>query len=134
MFDDFDELFNRFFSDKGDKNESDEAKRTRRLIDRLNNFDDMNLEGFNPYENDLGEPDEVETYEEKGYTFQRSTWNLESGSIVKVEMVSLPTDGEFEPKVNKKLTLQEKLEIALECEDYEEAIKLRDEINQKKVK
>ena len=129
MIDDFDELFNRFFGNKGDKNEGDEGKKARRLIDRLNNFDDMDLSGFNPYENDLGEPDEIITYEEKGYTFQKSIWNLEAGSIVKVEMVSTPMDGDYEPKVNEKLTLEERLEIALECEDYEEAIKLRDEIN-----
>ena len=84
MIDDFDELFDKFFNDKGDKNKS---KKIRSLIDRLNSFDDVNPTRFNPDENELGEPDEVETYENKGHTFKRSTWNLKEGSIVKIEIL-----------------------------------------------
>lgn len=133
MIEDFDELYNRFFGDKV-KGDSDEMKKAKKLIDNLNDFDDANMSGFNPYENDLGEPDEVETFEEKGYQFQRSTWNLKEGQIVKVEMVSSPLDVGFTSHIKKKLTLEEKLEIAVKNEEYEEAVKLRDEINSKKGK
>jgi len=128
---DFDELFNNFFNNEGDNNEGNKDKKSRNLIDRLNNFEDENFPGFNPHENELGEPDKVETYKDKGYTFKRSTWELESGSIVKMEMISAPMDIGVNPRVKKKLTLDAKLEIALEDEDYEEAIRIRDKINKK---
>jgi len=127
MFEDFDELYDRFFGGKG-KGDSDEEKKAKRLIDNLNNFDDANVDGFNPFESDLGEADEVETFDENGYTFQRSVWNLKEGQIVKVEMVSSPMDVGFTPRVKKKLTLEDKLEIAVKNEEYEEAARLRDKI------
>tara|TARA_R110001606_G_scaffold130253_2_gene265597 strand:+ start:318 stop:719 length:402 start_codon:yes stop_codon:yes gene_type:complete len=129
MIDDFDELFDKFFNDKGDKNKS---KKIRSLIDRLNSFDDVNPTRFNPDENELGEPDEVDTYEDNGHTFQRSTWNLKQGSIVKIEILESNIDIGFDSTVNKKLTLDEKLEIALECENYEEAIIIRDKMKKNK--
>lgn len=128
---DFDELFNNFFNNEGDNNEGNKDKKSRNLIDRLNKFEDENFPGFNLHENELGEPDKVDTYKDKGYTFKRSTWELESGSIVKMEMISAPMDIGVNPRVKKKLTLDAKLEIALEDEDYEEAIRIRDKINKK---
>jgi len=126
---DFDELYNEFFGGKG-KDDDDEMKRAKKLIENLNNFDDADIDGFNPYENELGEADEVHTFIENGYTFKKSTWNLEEGQVVKVEMTSSPMDIGFTPK--KKLTLEEKLSLAIENEEYEEAAILRDNINLKK--
>lgn len=128
---DFDELYNEFFGGKG-KGDNDKIRKAKKLIENLNNFDDANVEGFNPYENELGEPDEEEIFEENGYKFLKSIWNLEQGQVVKVEMIASPMDTGFTPK--KKMSLEDKLAIAVENEDYEQAVIIRDMISKKKDK
>ena len=154
MFENFDDLFDEFFRDKprrvrkpkntledlfkdlrkemwefGDKEELDKMKN---LADKLNNFEDLHGEDMdNPHEKELGEPDEVITFEEGGYVFEKKIWNLKYGQMVKVNMVITPYDADFDPVNKKKLSLEDKLEIALQEERYEEAAKIRDEIDKR---
>jgi hypothetical protein len=128
MFNEFDDLFDKYFN-----NNDDPFKRMRNLVNRLNDFESIDDNGGNPHERELGEPDEVTEFNENGYTFRRSVWDTEGGSIVKVEMVSSPLDIGFTAKRDKNgLSLDAKLKIAIENEDYEKAAELRDKINGKK--
>lgn len=129
MFEDFDSLFNRYFGNRDDEDEH--MKKMKKLVDRLNNFDDVTGDAANNLQDrELGEPDEEIYFEENGYSFKKSVWNIEGGSIVKVEMVSSPLDnmGREPRHVKRKLSLQDQLELAVKEERYEDAAKLRDEI------
>jgi hypothetical protein len=94
----------------------------------------------------LGDPDETETSEEDGKTIDKSTWNTEFGQVTRIS-IGGPNDMDldgisdlFRKKLglggnkNKNLTFEDKLEIALENEDYLEAARLRDKISAKKNK
>jgi hypothetical protein len=124
MFNDFDDLFDDFFGKKS----NDPLKGMRDLINKLNDFSELNDDTTNPYESELGEPNEVTEFEENGYKFKRSVWETEHGSIVKVEMIHSPLDTGFTPKTKKKISLEDRLAIAIEEERYEDAAKIRDEI------
>ncbi len=128
MFEDFDELYERYFGKKNKFEENDEMKKMKNLVDKLN-FEDIT--GEESSEDELGEPNECVTFEENGYTFEKCIWNLEHGTVVKVQMISSPMDTGFINKPTKK-TLDERLAIAIEEERYEDAAKLRDEINARK--
>jgi hypothetical protein len=122
MFDDLDSLFNDFFG--SDEEIRKEFERLKGIVDNLNYFENLNGE-MSFEEEELGEPDETITYTENGYTFEKSIWNLEHGSIVKVQMISSPLDTgftlkDFKDKYNPKgLTLEQKLKFAIEDERYE---------------
>lgn len=162
MFENFDDLFDKFFGDKGDsykgkdqpksdktkkldnlfnelmdelKNqfESDnEFSKMKELANKLNNFEDLHGDHMdNPHEKELGEPDEIITFEQNGYVFEKKIWNLKHGQMIKVNMVITPYDADFDPVNKKKLSLEEKLEIALQEERYEDAAKIRDEIQKR---
>jgi len=125
----FDELYNDFFSGRNknkDKDNDDPFERMRKLVNSLNNFNEIDSDGTNPLEEDLGVPDESYEFEENGYTYVKRVWNLEHGSVVKIEMVDSPLDIGFTPK--KKLSIEDKLELAVQEERYEDAAKLRDKI------
>lgn len=124
MFDDFDSLFNDFFNERKDNS----IDRLKKIIDSLNNPIDSEGDSFK--EEDLGEPTSVIEYTENGYTFKKSIWELEHGSIVKVEMVSSDLDSGFRNN-DVVLSLEEKLELAIKDERYEDAAKIRDEIKLK---
>jgi hypothetical protein len=106
MFEDFDELFEDFFNQR--KN-------------RISSFDELFNEMFIEDDSDLGLPDKVLEITENGTSFTKSIWNTPLGYIVKVELSE-----------DKDMSLEEKLKAAIECENYEEAAKIRDEI--KKIK
>jgi hypothetical protein len=164
MFENFDDLFDEFFGGKprrvrkpkkdlsdffkelrkemeGDKEEWD---RMKNLADKLNNFEDLHGEHMdNPHEKELGEPDEVITFEENGYVFEKRIWNLKHGQMVKVNMVFSPLgdnegyDGSdivdnFRDIVfgGKKRSLSEQLELAVKEERYEDAVAIRDKMKE----
>jgi hypothetical protein len=141
MSENFDDLFDKFFSNNG---EDAHMKRMRKLQEKLNKFDDKNGEVENPYEEELGEPDEVTRFNEGPYVFEKKVWHLEHGHMVKVDMVFSPLDSVDESesdivgdmgdiifggkKRNRKQRLETQLESALEEERYEDAAYIRDKI------
>ena len=85
-------------------------------------------ESSDNFGNDLGEPKSVSRYEENGYTFEKTEWENQYGTIVSVEMISSP----FETSgIKKELQLEKQLILAVDEERYEDAAKIRDEINKK---
>jgi hypothetical protein len=131
-FDDFESLFEKYFGkSKRSEIDSEELDNFAEMIEKLNEItDSFNLTdgGFDPDEDKLGEPDKIIFFEENGFSFQKTTWNVEGGQIVKVEMISTPID---KPK---SVNYEKNLKLAIEAEDYEEAAKLRDIINSDKNK
>ena len=135
MFDNFDEfesLFEKYFGkSKRSEINSEELDSFAEMIEKLNDLtDSFNLteSGFEPDEDDLGDPDKVVFFDENGFSFRKTTWNVDGGKVVKVEMISSPID---EPK---QISHEEQLKLAVESEDYEKAAKLRDIIRDKKNK
>ncbi len=131
-FDDFESLFEKYFG-KSEETEYnyDELNKFNEMIEKLNELtDSFNLTdgGIEPDEDELGDPDKVIFFEENGFSFQKTTWNVEGGQIVKVEMISSPIDNP------NSVSYEEQLKLAIETEDYEEAAKLRDIISDDKNK
>ena len=121
MFEDFDELFESYFNKRKNKMSSfDEL--FNEMFFKLNKSYLLN-EKFKEDDSDLGPPDKVLEITENGTSFTKSIWNTPLGYIVKVE---LSEDKE------KDMSLEEKLKAAIECENYEEAAKIRDEIKKMK--
>lgn len=130
MIDGFDELFDKFF---GNRKNDDKKNKIDDLINQLNNFKDITGKDINE-DKELGEPDIVEQYTKDGVTYEKKTWDIDGGKIVKVEIKSeksnsitgLPTT--IRPSRFKQSSLEEQLEYAINIEDYEKAVELRDEI------
>jgi hypothetical protein len=116
MFDNFDESFN-----KGDENNENLQKFIKTLMNMRESLK-------NDDESELGEPKLVSRYEDGGYTFERTEWENEHGTIVKIEMVGSPLETSG---IKKELPLQKQLELAVTEERYEDAARIRDEINKK---
>ena len=132
MFENFDDLFNDFMDGK---NEDPHLKRMRDLQARLNDFDDKEGDIVNPHEDELGEPDEVIEFSEGEYIFEKKIWNLEHGTMIKVDMISSPLDASISGiKISKpeKRNLSQELELAVREERYEDAVAIRDKINKPK--
>jgi len=72
----------------------------------------------------LGEPNSIEHFEENGLFYERQTWHLPTGNLVKIIISETPNS----PSKPEK-SLEEQLKDALENEDYILAAKLRDELN-----
>lgn len=134
----FDDLFNKFFGrkreeKKEEKNESfDDAKarNMKGLIDMLSKFEDVtNMAGSNQFDEEMGEPDKIEYYEEDGMYFQKKTWKVFGGEMVKVIASDEPIN---EESFEKTKSLQEQLEEAVANEDYEKAAFIRDEMAKEK--
>lgn len=132
MREDFDSLFNKFFGKKKRLDSFDEEQDMQPiddLIDKLNSFHVVTEDTQNSiYEKDLGEPDEIERYEEDGYVFEKMVWYVNGGTVIKVNMITTPFDVENIYEVEDKLYLQQKLDMAVNEERYEDAVILRDKI------
>lgn len=116
MFDNFDESFN-----KGNENNENLQKFIKTLMNMRESLK-------NDDESELGEPKLISRYEDGGYTFERTEWENEHGTIVKIEMVGSPLETSG---IKKELPLQKQLELAVTEERYEDAARIRDEINKK---
>lgn len=134
MREDFYSLFNKFFG-KNKRfdpfNEEDSMQPIDDLIDKLNSFHVVapNMIEDN-HEKDLGEPDEIEKYEEDGYVFEKMVWYVNGGTVIRVNMITTPFDVENIGEVEDKLYLQQKLDMAVNEERYEDAAILRDKIKE----
>ena len=138
----FDDLFNRFFGGKRNQKKNkkeeisdfDEAKNDniKKLIEMLDSMEEVtNSETAKQIDDNLGEPDRVEYYEEKGMFFEKKVWRVFGGEMVKV----IISDEPFEVKKNEPtLTLKEQLDEAIKNEDYEIAANIRDAIKKEEKK
>jgi hypothetical protein len=138
----FDDLFNRFFGGKKNQKKNkkeeisdfDEAKNDniKKLIEMLDSMEEVtNSETAKQIDDNLGEPDRVEYYEEKGMFFEKKVWRVFGGEMVKV----IISDEPFEVKKNEPtLTLKEQLDEAIKNEDYEIAANIRDAIKKEEKK
>ena len=141
MSENFDDLFDKFFN-KGE--EDPHLRKMKKLQDELNKFDDKNGKLENPFEGELGEPDEVTRFNEGPYIFEKKVWHLETGHMVKVDMVFSPLDSVDESDIvdnlrdiistgkkrNGKERLETQLDLCLADERYEDAAYFRDKIKQ----
>ena len=124
----FDELFNEFFANRKQTSSPfhDELKK---IIDMFSNPKTIENLGTS-IDDELGEPTSVEEFTKDGLLFKRLIWETPHGKFMKV-VVSDVLPEEPEKPVRQK-SLQEQLDDALEIEDYELAIHLRDEIKKNK--
>jgi len=125
----FDELYGEFMKgiikvkieqDKIDKSE------TQEILDMLSSVEDLEEEI-----NKLGDPDKIEFFNEDEVFYEKRTWKTKYGDLVKI-IISDEPNIRLAPKPKK--TLQSQLDEAIENEDFEKAVELRDKINQKKLK
>lgn len=131
----FDELFNAFF-EKPQETTFNHIEKIMEVIRNAQSIDD--IENINDViYNELGEPDNVEDLTENGIVFRKLTWYRPDGNHVEV-IVSGMDENQICNITNETSddlkSLEEQLEEAVKNEDYDLAIKLRDEINPKKVK
>ena len=132
----FDELYDEFFGgDKPKKSRRSKKKpdtgklgeEMKRMIESLSKFRQItDADEQFEIDNEYGPADKVEFFTEDDLFFKRSTWVVEDGEIVKLEVSDTPFDVE-EPK-----SLEELLQEALEVENYELAAEIRDEMNKNK--
>lgn len=121
LFDDFNNFFGEF-----DKNSINDFEK---FIEKI-----MNLRNSlkNDNESLLNEPLSVERFNQDGYTFEKTIWKTENGLVTKIEMVDTPFEQKEKPIVKERLDeipLEVQLVRAIEEERYEDAAKIRDEIN-----
>jgi len=132
----FDELFEKFFNEKMPNdnifnNESFKIDKIKKIIETLGNF--KNINEHEDISNNLGEPSEIHEYEEDGILYKKLIWDVPNGKYVKI----IISENEFKSDdiklntSNKKLTLEEQLKKAVDNENYELAVKLRDKIKSK---
>ena len=117
----FDDLFNEFFNFKRRNGITPIQEEIKRIIDSLSSFNQIDQNRMEQYSEELGEPDEIHKHEKNGVIIEKSIWNTPHGQIVKV----IVTDKSDKPK---EKSLEEQLKEAVEAENYELAIKLRDQI------
>jgi hypothetical protein len=138
----FDDLFNQFFGGERNKknNEGKEPldfnkakdENIKKLIDMISNMEEItDSETAGQIDEKLGEADRVEYYEEDGMYFEKKTWKVFGGEMVKVIMSDEPFDVK---KEESTLTLQEQLEEAVKNEEYEIAANIRDAIKKEEKK
>lgn len=137
----FDDLFNQFFGGERNKkkNEGDEPldfnkakdENIKKLIDMISNMEEItDSETADQIYEQLGEADRVEYYEEDGMYFEKKTWKVFGGEMVKI----IVSDEPFVKKKEPTLTLQEQLEEAVKSENYEIAANIRDLIKKEEKK
>lgn len=132
----FDDLFNEFFKGRNENPLQDEISKIIQALSMYNahELDEKDFE--NQVDANLGEPDEVTERIEDGLLYKKMVWNTPQGQFVKI-IVSDAPNGESLEFEDIDLTpvapsLAEQLEAAVEAEDYDLAIKLRDQIKKDK--
>lgn len=114
------------------KEATDKLDGLEKIIENLFNFKDLTNNPIKfDMEADLGKPDKVERFVEDGFTFEKKTWHKEKGDFVLVEMVENPINVKKKHIVKQK-SLEERLQDAINDENYELAAKIRDLIKESK--
>jgi len=135
----FDELYDDFFK-KNKKKSLDlpklsinfDANKLINLLDKFAVLDNIDKDTEKSLDDSLGEPDIVEFFVEDGLYHEKRSWNTPNGVLVKLIVTDKPSKASIE-----KVPLEELLEIAVESENFEEAIRLQKQIkkqNKKKPK
>lgn len=132
----FDDLFNEFFKRNNIRPEDriNEAMKqhAQRMIDMFSHFseltDDDRLE--KQIDEQFGKPDKIECFNEGDLFIERRTWHTSQGDIIKTVVMDDPSLPRQAPVTIKML--QDKLNAALENEEYEKAAAIRDEIKKRK--
>jgi cysteinyl-tRNA synthetase len=117
------------FFDKFNRRSLDFEKFMERIMNLKNSLK-------NDDESNLGEPISVETFNQDGYTFEKTTWKTEDGLVTKIEMVGTPFEQRERPIIKERIDevpLEVQLARAIEEERYEDAAKIRDEIKNNKI-
>lgn len=123
----FDELFSDFFNRNNPKDDEifkkirEEAKK---IIESINNFDDISNKTEEEMEELLGKPDVIETYFDGFIYYERKVWHTKNGDIV----VLTASQNPFEEQ--KEKSLEEQLQDAIDSEEYEKAAEIRDKIKE----
>lgn len=115
----FDKIYGEFFGSK---------KKIKEIIKNIINFRFMNVENYTSSDDYMftTKPDHIERFNEGPFKFEKRIWIKENGDkIIQVLMVD-----EYDTEV-EEVDLEKQLTNALEVEDYDTAIKLRDMINKK---
>lgn len=140
----FDDLFNEFFNRKRN-NQSSINEEVKKIIESLMNYKKSQVEKFDEaIEEELGEPDEIIDHVRDGMNFRKMIWYTPHGNFVKIivtdiepDPVPTPPEPTPDPFANRKKhskSLEQRLKEAVEAEDYELAIVIRDEIKRNKRK
>lgn len=132
----FNDLYNEFFNGGGKKPINPFHEEIKKLIESIANFKNIENESMLEKEIDkeLGKPSVIETRIEGDLEFKKLTWHTPTGSFVKIIVSDVNADNK-ETEKQKEKSLEEQLKEAVESENYELAIELRDRIkNSKKTK
>lgn len=130
----FDDLFNDFFGRRRNDYSSINEE-LKKIMESLMNFKKVQNEVLGEaIQSELGEPDQIIDHVEAGMNFRKMIWNTPQGQFVKIIVTDVD---DTEPLVQRKKhskSLEQRLKEAVDAEDYELAIQLRDEIkaNRKK--
>ena len=96
----------------------------KKIIESLTNFSKVSPEELNDGVYELGEPSEIEEIVKDGLQFKKITWDTPKGKYIKIVVSDVDPE-----EIEEEKSLQEQLNDAVESEDFELAIKLRDQIN-----
>ena len=130
----FDDLFNDFFNEQsnGKKFIDPIHEEIKKLMEALSNYkktENLDAEGMiaDKLGINLDEPTSTEEIIEEGMRFTKLTWDTPKGRFVKIVVTDVLADAPVTRETKK--TLDEQLQEAVDNENYELAIKLRDQIN-----
>jgi len=115
----FDKIYTEFFGNK---------KKIKEIVKNIVNFRFMDVENYSSSDDYMftTKPDHIERFNEGPFKFEKRIWIKEDGDkIIQVLMVD-----EYDSEV-EEVDLEKQLTNALEVEDYDTAIKLRDMTNKK---
>jgi excinuclease UvrABC helicase subunit UvrB len=140
----FDDLFNEFFNRRR-SNPTSINDEIQKIIESLMSFQPTKVKTHDEsVEAELGEPDEIIEHTEMGMNFKKLIWNTPEGRFVKIVVTDVepfpptPPPPDEDPLTVKRKkhskSLEQRLKEAVEVEDYELAIELRDEIKKSRRK
>lgn len=137
----FNDLYDEFFNRRR-KVANPLHDELKKLIETIANFKTIQNESMLEKEIDkeLGKPSSIETRVENGILYKKLVWNTPYGNFVKIIVSDVdpvnpsedPHDPNYPAPRKKEKSLDEQLREAVEAENYELAIELRDKIKASK--
>lgn len=130
----FDDLFNDFFGRRRNDYSSINEE-LKKIMESLMTYKKVQNEMLGEaIQSELGEPDQIIDHVEEGMNFRKMIWNTPHGQFVKIIVTDV--DETEKPTQRKKhsKSLEQRLKEAVDAEDYELAIQLRDEIKSSRKK
>ena len=138
----FDELFNDFLRRCKKKSQKPsepsnnfDAIKLINLLDKISILNNVDEDTEKSLDISLGNPDKIEYYMEDDLYCEKRSWNTPNGVLVKLTMSDTPleeADYSDNKKSSKNISIEERLELAIKNEDYEEAARLHKEIEENK--